>query len=143
MSYCLLRQYIRTLQRYDTVKYQFSRLGILVVHAEEALSYELEAVIRLCLCKCRLQTALCQCGQRIGVQIQTSVFIVYTLLFIDDILIQAHLCFYRLLCIYPVDRSLYFTSIGAVASAALRIIGTMYFHDFPFSSLTQPVHFTK
>ena len=28
------------------------------------------------------------------------------------------------------DRSLYFTSIGAVASAALRIIGTMYFHDF-------------
>ena len=130
MSYCLLRQYIRTLQRYDTVKYQFSRLGILVVHAEEALSYDLEAGLRLCLCKCRLQTALCQCGQRIGVQIQTSVFIVYTLLFIDDILIQAHLCFYRLLCIYPVDRSLYFTSIGAVASAALRILGTMYFHDF-------------
>ena len=47
LHHSLLRQLKGALQRYNTVKYHCIRRGILCIHTEEALSYELEAVICL------------------------------------------------------------------------------------------------
>ena len=57
---------------------------------------------------------------------ETPVLIVDALLLVNDILIKPDLGFYGLRRGYPVDRSLYLSSVRAVASSGSRIIGAVH-----------------
>ena len=54
----LFRQFERTLQRNDPVKYRIFLGAVLAVCTEITISYKLEAVISFCLCKSRFTVAL-------------------------------------------------------------------------------------
>ena len=102
LHHSLLRQLKGALQRYNTVKYHCIRRGILCIHTEEALSYELEALICLRTLQSRLYVAVFQNSQRIRIEVQGTVLIVYALFLIDNVLIQTN--FYRQSAVFAVTQ---------------------------------------
>ena len=121
-----LRKLKGALQGYDSVEDQFLRCGILVIHAEESVSHELETVKGFRTLEARLQVSMLYDSQGIRIQVQAAVLVVDTLLLIDNVLIQTNLCVDSAGSRYPMDGSLDLTACEAAACLSLRIISTMY-----------------
>ena len=85
-----------------------------------------------------LYIAVFQNSQRIRIEVQRTIFVVYALLLIHNVLIQSYFCWYRCAwCSYPVDRSFYLASGKAAAALGLRVIGTVNFRHIAVLILLQ------
>ena len=100
-----------TLQGYNTVKYRLSFFRIVDICTEEAISYKLIAVISFCFHKLRFYISGNSC-QRVRIQVQGAVlFVIDAFFFVNDIFVKTDSDFSCLGSFYPVNSTLYFTSI--------------------------------
>ena len=79
--------------------------------------------------------------QRIRINVHRSVFfIIHTLLFIDQVLIQTYLCLFCIRCCHPVDRTFDLTSCKSASALSLRIVSTVYNCHIAILILSQSLH---
>lgn len=148
---CLsFRELERALQRDDPVKYWTPRLRIFRIDIEVAMTEELEFILRLGILHIRLHEPVHDL-KRIRVNIVKEGFLRssfrallrftdgllrqfrlgFSLLVLEQRLIQAEFGRHGLARFDPMDRPLDFTAGKAGAALRLRIIGAVYFDDLP------------